>query len=166
MCRYAIWGVGHFGSDKALVKLEDYVLSDHSDAKSLFSTTPLQLAALMAYERITHGDNRLNELLARAKSAGAIDEIWADSFIQKSRSSEVDVSSQINKDLRIKMSPKENDTFNSEGERRSRGSGECQRTSSAFSIILLPFSAFVLLVLMLIVLRARLNGRKKKGKAR
>ena len=56
LCRYAIWGLGHFGSDTALARLEEYVLSVRVDANNPFSTTPLQLAALTAYERITHGE--------------------------------------------------------------------------------------------------------------
>ena len=73
--------------------------------KKVFPTVSLFLATFcfafadfsMAYERITHGDNRFNDLLTRAKSAGAISEIWADRFIQKTRSFEGDISAQINK---------------------------------------------------------------------
>ena len=80
LCRYAIWGLGHFGSDTALARLEEYVLSVRADANNPFSTTPLQLAALTAYERITHGDERFQSLLSRAASTGAIAKNWVASF--------------------------------------------------------------------------------------
>ena len=88
LCRNAIWGVGHFGSDKALARLEEYVLSGRADSGNPFSTTPLQLAALTAYERITHGDDRFKKLLAQAKSAEAICESWAASFSQDDKAIE------------------------------------------------------------------------------
>ena len=80
LCRYAIWGLGHFGSDKALARLEEYVLSGSADSGNPFATTPRQLAALTAYERITHGDERFQSLLSRAVSAGAIGKSWIASF--------------------------------------------------------------------------------------
>ncbi len=80
LCRYAIWGLGHFGSDRALARLEEYVLSVRANSNNPFSTTPLQLAALTAYERITHGDERFQSLLSRAVSAGAIGKSWIASF--------------------------------------------------------------------------------------
>ena len=163
LCRYAIWGLGHFGSDTALARLEEYVLAVRADANNPFSTTPLQLAALTAYERITHGDERFQSLLSRAASTGAIAKNWVASFSRNNGAMGTAKDSEIKSALPVEKVEGKSMIVNTKDckqrfvvEEGCSSEGKCSAMPLVSKVVfLLPGIAFLIVGLVLFVFPPR-----------